>query len=353
MGLDVKYFERWRRLFEVRTGTVKVKANKSYPAEYVPTAQVAEYPYIVINSGRLNWVHIDVDLPPGLPVADDETPQLMLKRIAFDPAPYDHLNIPYPAFSVLSRRSYHLAWPLLRSLPREPSARAWNFYRNTRGKLALALGGDLACPSNSVSMKNPFYDRNFAQRYPANPCHLADLLVDGILPARSAFLEEIAYETGQRNLATFRKALEYSQAHPGASYEQLLDFIESFQANQTDPPLPRAENQGIVASILSNRHYRVRAQRNYGAMNLPTLRGTGLPPEQMLAAIRERQSKGAQFSCALRVSKKSAALRDAVAAMENEGKRITGGELAARAKVSIAYVRKSVRISDGVVSWRE
>jgi len=353
MGLDVKYFERWRRLFEVRTGTVKVKARKSYPAEFVPTDQMVEYPYIVINSGRLNWVHIDVDLPPGLPVVDGETSQLMLQRIAFDPAPYDELNIPYPAFSVLSRRSFHLAWPLLRSLPGEPTLRAWNFYRDTRLKLALALGGDFACPSNSVSMKNPFYDEHFAATYPTAPCRLADLLVDGILPTRAAVLEEIAYETGQRNLATFRAALEYSSAHPGSSYERLLDFIESFQANQTDPPLPRTENQGIVASILNNRHYRVRAHRNYGAMNLPTLRGTGLPPEQMLAAIRERQADGAKFSCARRVSRKKAALQNAITAMENEGKRITGDELAARAKVSIAYVRKSVRVSDGVVSWKE
>ena len=353
MGLNVKYFEQWKRLFEVRKDTVKVKTAKSDPAEYVPSALLAEYPYIVVNSGRLNWVHIDVDLPSGLPIADGETPQLMLKRIAFDPAPYDELNIPFPAFSVLSRRSFHLAWPLFRSLPHVPSARAWNFYRDTRLKLALALGGDFACPSNSVSMKNPFYDGHFATTYPTAPCRLADLLVDRILPPRAAFLEEITYETGQRNHATFRAALEYSSAHPGASYERLLDFIESFQANQTDPPLPRAENKGIVASILNNRHYRVRAHRNYGAMNLPTLRGTGLPPEQMLAAIRERQSKGAQFSCALRVSRKRAALRDAVAAMETEGKRITGGELATMAKVSIAYVRKSVRISDGVVSWKE
>ncbi len=231
MGLNVKYFEQWKRLFEVRKDTVKVKTAKSDPAEYVPSALLAEYPYIVVNSGRLNWVHIDVDLPSGLPNADGETPQLMLKRIAFDPAPYDELNIPFPAFSVLSRRSFHLAWPLFRSLPHVPSARAWNFYRDTRLKLALALGGDFACPSNSVSMKNPFYDGHFATTYPTAPCRLADLLVDRILPPRAAFLEEITYETGQRNLATFRAALEYSSAHPGASYERLLDFIESFQAN--------------------------------------------------------------------------------------------------------------------------
>lgn len=353
MGLDVKYFEKWKRLFEVRKDTVKVKTSKSDPAEYVPSARVAEFPYIVINSGRLNWVHIDVDLPPGLPVAEGETPQLMLKRIAFDPAPYDELNIPYPAFSVLSRRSFHLAWPLLRSLPGEPTLRAWNFYRDTRLKLALALGGDFACPSNSVSMKNPFYDKHFAATYPTAPCRLADLLVEGILPPRAAFLEEIAYETGQRNLATFRAALEYASNHHGASYERLLDFIESFQANQTDPPLSRTENQGIVASILNNRHYRVRAHRDYGAMNLPTLRGTGLPPEQMLAAIRERQADGAKFSCARRVSRKKAALQNAISVLEAENTRITGQVLACRAGVSIAYVRKSVRIAGGVVDWKE
>lgn len=353
MGLDVKYFEKWKRLFEVRKDTVKVKTAKSDPAEYVPSARVAEFPYIVINSGRLNWVHIDVDLPPGLTVVDGETTQLMLQRIAFDPAPYDELNIPYPAFSVLSRRSFHLAWPLLRSLPHEPSVRAWNFYRNARCKLALALGGDLACPSNSVSMKNPFHDRHFVQQYPTSPCRLGDLVVDGILPARAAFLEEISYETGQRNLATFRKALEYSQAHPTASYEQLLDFIERFQANQTDPPLPRSENQGIAASIVRNRHYRVRAQRDYGAMGLHTLRGTGLPPEQMLAAIRQRQSEGAKFSCARRASRKKAALQRAIAELESEHTRITGQLLACRAGVSLAYVWKNVRIPDGIVTWKE
>jgi len=352
MCLDAVQFGEFKYLFELRPGHVLAKTAKDEPEGIVCSERICEFPYIVLNRGCIHWLHIDIDFPlpsPGF----GETSGEALQFQAFDVAQFDVLNIPPPVFSVLSGRSVHHFWALAKPLPPCPSKKSLLYYLEVRRRLIVAIGGDLACAAIGVAAKNPFFKRNHAVRYPTAPCALGALRVDGETLPRAAALEFIPYEQGQRNHATFLAALKHYCSRQGVTAEELNAFIESFQATWPAPPLTSGENRGIIMSILQNAgRYRVRADRNYGVMGLPTLKGSGLQPDKMLAAIRHRQAEGARYSVSQHVAKKTAALELAITSLGREGQKLTGEKIAAHAGVSLAYVRKRLRLSEGVVTWK-
>ncbi len=352
MGIEKDLFKEYREHLEIRPGGILVKKAKDEPEQFAPSEDIANYPYIVLNRGKIHWVHIDVDRLPSQ-FEDIGMRAQAIRWAAFDPERFDALNIPYPTFSVLSGTSVHFLWPLSCPMSPRPSKKSLLYYLDVRRNLTLAVGGDTACPAIGVAAKNPFFGKHLAQRYPTRPCALADLRVEGVTSGRSAILAPVVYEKGQRNYATFRAALKHFRLRPGVTAEELMAFIEVFQAEWAASPLSTGENRGIVASIIRNAdRYRIRADRDYGAMRLPSLKGTGLPPEQMLAAIRERQAVGAKFSAARRSAKKKEAVALAVASLMAGGQKITGEAIARRAGVTVRFVWKCISLRQGLVTWK-
>lgn len=352
MGISTQYFDEFKTHFEIRPGHVFVKPAKDEPAFCVPSAEVAAYPYIILNPGMLCWVHVDIDLPKMPRPVDGETQALALQRTAFDPAPYGALNIPLPAFAVLSGKSFHLLWPLLRPLPPHPSPVSRRYYHDVRRNLMRALGGDIACGVHMIGAKNPFFVRHTAVKYPSGPCTLEALRLEAA-PQDVPHWRQLDYDTGQRNCASFRAALAYFHRVGGASEDELAAFLADYQAGANTPPLPVEENWDIAKSIVRNGDiYKSRADRNYGVMGLPTLKGTDLPAEERRAAIRQRQGEGGRYSAEQRAAECRRIIADALAALVAEGRKVTGEVIARAAGVDVRTVRRHLIIRDGQATWK-
>lgn len=352
MGISIQHFWEFRNYFEIRADGILVKEGKQEPVKIVPSERVAEFPYIVLNPGIYCWIHLDVDVQRMPRPVPGETPAQTLQRMAFDPAPYEELNIPLPAFAVLSRRSFHLLWPLLRPLPPHPSPISLRYYHDVRRNLIRALGGDIACGVQHIGAKNPFFTGHQAVRYESRPCVLEELLLDAS-PQDIPIWSALEYEGGQRNCASFRAALGYFCSLGGASVDELTAFIETYQAGKGVTPLSKPEIHDIAKSILRNGdRYRVRADRNYGVMGLPTLKGTDLPAEERRAAIRQRQGEGGRYSAEQRAAECRRIIADALAALVAEGRKVTGEVIARATGVDVRTVRRHLIIRDGQATWK-
>ena len=350
MGIPLKWFDAFRSHFEIRPGHVLVKSAKDEPAICVPSSEVAAFPYIILNPGMLCWVHIDIDLQKMPRPADGETPMQALQRTVFDPAPYEALNVPLPAFVALSGQSFHLLWPLLRPLPPHPSPKSRRFYHDVRRNLIRALGGDIACGVHNIAAKNPFFAGHLAVNYPAGPCSLEALRLDAA-PQDIPQWRQLDYATGQRNCASFRAGLAFFHRLGAASVDEVVAFLVEFQAGSNAPPLDAEENKDIARSIVFNgERYKSRADRNYGAMRLPTLKGTELPVEARRAAIRQRQAEGGRYSAEQRMAECKRIIADALAVLMAEGRKVTGEAIARRAGVNVRTVRSHLTIRDGIAT---
>lgn len=353
MGLPLIHFEEFRRHFELYPGRILVKAAKDASVNRVPSAQVTEYPYIVLNPGPYAWMHIDIDLQRLPEPGPGETSALALRRVAFDPAVYDDLNLPPPAFAVLSGKSYHLFWPLECPLPPRPAPDSLRYFHDVRRRLVRALGGDRACGVQFIAAKNPFFPGHDAVRYASGPCTLADLRLEPA-PEDAPLWRTLEYAEGMRNCASFRAALAYFHAQGGVSEEDLVSWLEAFQTGTPDGALSRPENKDIAKSIVKNGwRYKTRDARNYGAMGMPSLKGAGLPPEQMRAEIRTRQSQGGRYSADLRAKKCAAAIAGALDALASAGRKVTGKAIAEEAGVDVRTVRRLLTLHDGCVAWKK
>ena len=353
MGLPLAYFEEFRRHFELYPGRILVKAAKDAPAHRVSSAQVAEYPYIVLNPGLYAWVHVDVDLPRMPAPAPGETPAQAFRRVAFDPAAYDELNLPHPAFAVLTGRGYHLLWPLKCPLPPEPTPESTRYYYDARRRLVRALGGDLACAVQLVAARNPFFPGNIAVRYASGPCTLGDLRQEAT-PQDAPFWRALEYEEGMRNCASFRAALAHFHGQAGVSKDEVVNWLEAYQAETGEEPLSGAENKRIAKSVIKNGwRYKTRDERNYGVMGLPSLKGTGLPAEEMCVEIRSRQAAGGRYSAGMRAKKCAESIAGALDALAAAGRKATGQAIADEAGVDIRTVRRLLTIHDGSVAWKK
>lgn len=354
MGLPFQLFDQFRSHFEIRDGGVLVKDGKKEPARFVPSERVAEFPYIVINPGLFAWVHIDVDLnAQRMPhPAPGEDMKQALQWIAFDPAPYEALNIPLPAFSVLSGRSFHLLWPLLRPLPPHPSLKSRRFYHDVRRNLIRALGGDIACGTHMIGAKNPFFAGHTSVAYPVGPSSLEALRLDAS-PQDMPHWHRLEYESGQRNCASFRAGLAFFHRLGGASVDEVLAFLAEFQAGTNAPPLDLGENTDIAKSVVFNgERYKSRADRNYGVMGLATLKGTDLPAEERRAAIREHQAEGGRYAAEQRAAESRRIIVEAIKALESAGQKVTGEAVARAADVDVRTVRRHLVIRDGRAWWK-
>lgn len=355
MGLPLKYFDEFKSHFEIRPGGVLVKDGKQEPVHFVPSERVAEFPYLVINPGMYAWLHVDVDLTAQrMPrPAFGENAAQALKRVAFDPAPYEALNLSLPSFTVLSGRGFHLLWALARPLPPHPSLISRRFYHYVRRNLIRALGGDIACGAHMIGAKNPFFDGHLAVNYSAGPCALESLRLDAS-PQNIPHWHRLEYIRGQRNCASFRAGLAFFHRLGGASVDEILAFLIEYQTCSTEPGLDLGENTDIAKSIVfKGELYKSRADRNYGVMGLPSLKGTELPAQELRAAIHEHQAEGGRYSAEKRAAESRRIIGEALEALEAAGRKITGETIARAADVDVRTVRRHLTIRDGHACWKD
>ncbi|HWR03292.1 MAG TPA: hypothetical protein VN419_04665 [Humidesulfovibrio sp.] len=173
-------------------------------------------------------------------------------------------------------------------------------------------------------------------------------------PLDAPIWHAVEYIDGMRNCASFRAALAYYQKQDGVSEDELVRHLEDFQGGATDGPLSNPENEDIAKSIVQNGwRYKTRDERNYGAMGLPSLKGSGLPPEKMLAEIRSHKAEGGRYSAGLRAKKCAAAIAGALDALASAGRKLTGQAVAEAAGVDVRTVRRLLTIHNGCVAWKK
>lgn len=329
-------------------GSWPVKASKNGIIEVVPRAAVCDYPYIVVNTTAINWIHIDVDLKTGW-----EDPDF---HPAFDLEQFERHCLQLPNLIVHSGSSYHLLWRLEASLPLIASPASSTFMSDVRRKIIIALNGDNSCPIRNVACKNPEYPENKTRFIGVHKCHLDKINIDIPLPRKSEKTWNIEYGKGQRNDATFKAALTWWwDGGQNASLDEILSFIESYQERHSDvAPLSRTENTSIASSILRNGHkYPIRADRNYGDMELPEVDYTGMTAEQRLEIITDRKSGGAKYSNQKRSKRTREEVLLAIKSIQRKGNKITAKSIANLSGVSYRTVQRYIKVKRGKVTWKQ
>jgi len=328
-------------------GKWPVKKWKSAPVEFVPWALVPSYPYLVLNTTSIRWIHIDVDLEPGW--------ERLGFHPAFDSEIFDQYSLQFPNWSVHSKNSFHMIWRLRRSFPLVGSAVSMAFLYDVRRKILEALNGDSSCPVRNVSFKNPAY-KGHQYRYWGSHCHFLDKLnIDVDVSQGGAGWTNSKYGRGQRNEATFYAVLSWwKEGGQRASFDEMLDFITSYQECFTDtPPLSHAENTAIAKSILRNGdRYKTRADRNYGAMKLPEAKWREMSFEERKAEIRRRQRLGAKFTHKKRQLSTRQRIEASVEHIRKTGGKLTANAVADHSGVSYRTVCSKIKIKRGKVVWK-
>ena len=266
------------------------KEGKKSPLIAVAAPELGYYPFIAINQCDLRIVHVEVD---SIDVSGEH-----LLEPAFDIQTYDDFNIPWPNYAVISSgHRFHAFWILERSLPKSATFRSMSYFHDVRAKLIYALGGDPAC-NIAGAVRNPFCTKAKVREFSRRPHRLADLNLGIKVNAKTYEKYRSLYQPGVRNCSTFTAALGYYREHQGlVEFEELVTWIKTFQGLYPGvEPLPYVEVRSIAASIVKNgQRYRVRANRNYGRMNLAPVDYSDMDEEERLAMIRSRQSTGAAF----------------------------------------------------------
>ena len=310
-----------------------VKKSKSSPPLEVPVEAIADYPYIHINKWWYPFILIDVDEPRG----GDKTEGL-------DPNFYDHLDLPAPNMATLTGRGFHALWAL--EFPLARHGRGMPFYRFVRTSLNAALNGDFSCAA-SAATRNPFYREAECAFFGTWKQTLEKMNIP-FRGTRSGFrMYSTAYMPGNRNSATFFHVLAVFKAFPAASYERLLAAAESFQAEQAAPALSRAENSGIVTSVLRNGARYHLGNPNRGRLGLPP-RTEFLPLGDYRTWKADRQAQGARYATLVRTSRCRDGLKAAVEALTTAGDSVTISAVARLAGASRNTVKKYLR--EGVVT---
>ena len=321
-------------------GKWPVKMAKNAQIEIVPWGLVPRYPYVVLNTTSIQWVHIDVDLAPEW--------QDLLFHPAFDTAIFDNYCLQYPNFSVHSGDSFHLAWLLKRSLPLVGSPASMSFLYDVRRKLNQALEGDASCPLRNVAFKNPAYRGNRCRCWGSKSCYLDKLNIDVDISKNRTIWEKADYGEGQRNESTFRSALNWwKEGGQKATFEELIDYIATYQESFQDArPLSRSENASIANSIIRNgERYKTRANRNYGAMQLPDAQWREMSPEERRAEIQRHQQLGAHYTNQQQKQSTNKRIEASIDHLISAGKKITARGIAGQSGLSYRTVCSRVALS--------
>lgn len=149
----------------------------------------------------------------------------------------------------------------------------------------------------------------------------------------------VEYCQGNRNRASFCYALRLFKHNPTLPFEDLLFSLESFQQEQSAPPLSRTENAGILKSVLRNAH-------RYGDIN-PNRGILGLPPKPGFLSDAdywpwrsERHSAGAAYARQKRTEDRKSKIAEAAASLRQNGAAVTVSAVARMIGVSRNTVQK-------------
>ncbi|GAU08890.1 replication initiation protein [Desulfoplanes formicivorans] len=221
-------------------------------------------------------------------------------------------DIPAPNFTVCTGKGHFQAfWRLKNPIPMRGAARTHEYYSDVRTKLNIALNGDFAFNKRG-SARNPFYRNYWVRKWHDDEYELSDLNLNINLFTNVSIcgLNKI-YEHGNRNIATFYRALYYYKKNTNISFDDLLKKTISWQQMQDEENLSQRENISIIKSVLRNGYkYKIRADRNYGAMNLPKIDWKAMTARKRKNEIRRRQSLGAHYVNKNQVIKNSKIVRD-------------------------------------------
>ena len=215
------------------------------------------------------------------------------------------------------------------------------YFRDVRDGLSLALNGDFAFNARGAA-RNPFCTDYKARRWHGDRYSLEELnLGNPLLRMVRTARHTSEYCQGNRNTATFLFALSLSKKDPTASMEALLAQVEFWQsAHAPEKPLGWSENVAVVKSALRNGYrYKIRADYNYGVMNLPELNWPEMSEQERKEEIKKRQQAGAAFTHMARKMKTEEKILKAVVEMEANGEKITQVAIAEKAGLSVRTVK--------------
>jgi hypothetical protein len=286
-----------------------------------------------VNLASYQVIGVDVDFG-----ASDQAPVI---PPFCDIAPFKWYDIPFPNLTVQSNPpNFQAFWFLDWSLPFQASSWSLRFFHDVRLKLIHALSGDPSCNvrgsmRNAVCLEAPArcFTKERRTLYEVNPRHIT-------LPARTLQNNAHKYEVGNRNRVTFNVVLRrFKELREKASVSELFNYARRFQDQCNAEPLPDPENWQIASSVKRNGpRYRIRADYNYGAMQLPDAPWDEMSEAERVEEIRRRQSMGAHWMHDRRKTKTRAKLEVAVQELQREGQKVTQRAVAARSGCAIQTV---------------
>lgn len=276
--------------------TKPTKAKRAYIAP-VATENVVNHPFIEINRYRVSILAVDCD----------NAPLQQGYSVGFDPQTYLQHGLPLPNTVVQTARGYQAMWFLKYPISKKTGHASMQYYTDVRSRIIAALDCDMHC-NISGAMRNPFYmgfehDSVIFHRAAHELC---DLDVVPNVP-RSGLYSAVEYESGARNCATFRYALAlFKQHNEKMNLSGLFLRVSAWVKSQAcASALDAAEIKTICSSVIRNGHrYKVRADRNYGAMQLPVFDYSGLTADQRVAVIKHRQGLGGRYAAQVKQARK-------------------------------------------------
>lgn len=274
-------------------GLIEVKESKTAQPRIRPVSEVENFPFITANKARIAGITVDVD-----DVEADEP----YHRPGFDEGTYDWAGVPCPARVVAtSGPRFQAIFPLRQPMPlrRNASKASFDFYRDVKNDLNLALNGDFAVPYRGT-VRNPLFKGATVHDFHQTAFQLGDLQAATKLDARRFGRWSREYRQGNRNRATFLFALdEFKASGDTLSPEALISKIQTFQALHTSvPALGLGEISRIAGSVLRNgsRYYRPGRRHEphwkVGALDLAPANWAGMTPGERRDEIRIRQQLG-------------------------------------------------------------
>jgi hypothetical protein len=158
------------------------------------------------------------------------------------------------------------------------------------------------------------------------------------------------YCQGNRNRSCFVFALRLFKQNPAMSFDDLLLSLELFQREHSAPPLPKAENVGIIKGVLRNasRYGEIRINPNRGILKLPPKSGF-LPDAEYKVWRSERHSVGAAYARQIRTQDRIEKVHAAIFRLQAEGQPITIDAVARSADVSWRTAKKYLSGAPGIL----
>lgn len=331
--MDFENYFTWTSKTATHAKQAAVKTAKNSYELIVENTQIYNYPYIAINKYHYTILHVDVDF---------RNKDIEKNYYAgFDDATFDDHLIPCPNITIHdSEESFHCIWFLTKRFPKTASIETIKYFRNMRLKIITALKGDPNCNINCFS-KNPFYQNYKTRIFHENTFEFGDFDIDTKLNKNiitKNFNDNI--EEG-RNKRLFNYALSKFKNNILINFEELFCDAKEFSNENFQAKLSDNEISSICRSVLRNgAQYNVRAERNYGSMGMEPLEfEKGVGKEVRIAAIRKRQSIGANYTHTIRKINTHKKIYDALDDLQKNN-----------AKISIASISQKTGLNRKTIS---